>query len=548
MIVLAALALGCYFRFTGLDHKVYDGDEVYSSLHMFGETEAPLVRQATRFRGAHDLWLVLHPSSAGGSPDWLAPARALATEEPQSPPAYYELAHFWVGAFGNSIATTRLLSALLSLLALPCAFWLAVELYGSRRAGWLALALVSLSPVQVLFAQQAREYALWSAALLALTAAVLRAMRLGGTKEWALVAALFAFALYVDPLTLLLGGALLLAATLLAARRDWGIPLRCALALGVGLVANLPWLAILLSNLRASSRGMNSILVSRLSPLEVLRVFAGGLRLSFLDLDFEHTSKLGVVSTAVAVIVIVVALAFVVRRYGARAWLFVLLPIAATSLPFVLADLLVGGQRVINFRYFIPTMLFIDLAVVGLLAAATTARNRRVAGAAYLAVVVLLAARIVSCAASARANTWWSEQWDDSIAVARAIDSAPHSLLVSDDYLLYSLALSNYLRPDVEVVLRPQCYLCADRNLPRVSAGDLPRGHFGTVFALGPSPQLQQLLKTEVPRRYPGARYRCINVRQNCTSDLNIEPLLAPAPPRNALASAQESFEDERSR
>ncbi|MGH7727696.1 MAG: glycosyltransferase family 39 protein [Vulcanimicrobiaceae bacterium] len=524
-LALVAVALGVFFRFFGLDHKVYGGDEVYSSLRMFGDTEAQLVRVAPHFHDAHDLWLVLHPSPSAGSSDWLAPARVLAAEEPQHPPVYYELAHFWVGAFGNSIATTRLLSAFLSLLALPCAFWLALELYGSRRAGWIALALVALSPVQVLYAQQAREYALWSAAILALSAAVLRAVRCNATSTWALVGVLFAFGLYVFPLTLAIGCGLALGAFAISPRRSVMVP--CGLAFGAGLIAYAPWLVILFAKRHTISVGIGSSLANRLPPLEVLRAFAGGLRLNFLDLGFERSSALGAATTTAVLIVIALALVFVARRYPARVSLFVLLPLLVSSLALVLPDLIFVGQHVRTFRYFMPVILFVDLAVVGLLTSTTSAASRSRAVLAFVALVAILGARVLSCVASARADTWWSDSWDSTIAVAQTINREPQPLLVSDNLLMFSLALSNYLRPDVAVALRPRCYLCTGRGLPLFATDNVPRGYFTTVFALGPSAQLQRLVQVEIGARDAQERYRCINVFRNCTSDINVLPLVA---------------------
>jgi hypothetical protein len=133
----------------------------------------------------------------------------------------------------------------------------------------------------------------------------------------------------------------------------------------------------------------------------------------------------------------------------------------------------------------------------------------------------LLAARGVSCAASSKAVTWWSTQQDNSIAVARSINAEPHPLLASEAYLIYDFVLANYLRPDVATVLRPTCYECENADVPKIEVSDVPRSGYSTLFALGPSEQLQSLL-TGVVAGHPQSSYKCINITNNCASDLNI--------------------------
>lgn len=524
LIVTLAVVLGIFFRFYHIDRKVYWGDETLTSMRMLGETEADLVRRSPQWHDVHDLQLVLHPVPAYGSADPLSPARGLALEEPHHPPLYYEVAHFWAGVFGNSIAATRTLSAIISLFALPLAFWLGVELYGSRQAGYIAVALFAVSPTGIVYAQEAREYALWGVALLALNAALLRALRLDRPAAWYLVAALTAFSLYVFTLTFLpLAG---LAGYVLATR--WKTPktlIRCALAFAAGTIAFLPWLFILLSHRQGVADSLAATLQSRTPPGDVLRAFAGLLRLDLFDTNVIRSSPLGVATTAIALLALGAAFAFVLRQERSRVFLFLALPLLCTTLPLLVLDLLTGGQSVRSQRYFIPTYIYLDYCLVGALYVLTTAKGTIRPAVGYVLLAALLTARIASATYSSQAMTWWNKMQDNSLAVAGAIDRSDRPLIVSDAYLGYALVLSNYLRPDVAVVLRPSCYECANRAKPKLDAGVLPPGGYSDVFALGPSPQLQALLRRLIAERHLTAAYRCINVRHSCVSDLNVEPL-----------------------
>lgn len=74
------------------------------------------------------------------------------------PPLYYFLLHFWMG-LGQSVELIRLLSVLLSVLAVFVAYHLAVRLTNARAAAWTAL-VMAISPFQFYHAQDVRNYAL----------------------------------------------------------------------------------------------------------------------------------------------------------------------------------------------------------------------------------------------------------------------------------------------------------------------------------------------------------------------------------------------------
>ena len=81
------------------------------------------------------------------------------------PPLYYTLLHYWLAVFGDSELAVRSLSAVLGVLAVPVAFALARQVSKSAACGLGAAFLVSASPIQVEYSQEARMYT-----LLALTA------------------------------------------------------------------------------------------------------------------------------------------------------------------------------------------------------------------------------------------------------------------------------------------------------------------------------------------------------------------------------------------
>jgi uncharacterized membrane protein len=201
-LVIVLLVLGVFFRFVNLDLKVYWHDEAVTSMHLAGYTGEYVRQQVFNggVIGVKDLLKYQYPAPETSIMDTI---RILIIEDPQHPPIYFVLARLWMYWFGNSVAVIRSVSALISLLVFPCIYWLCIELFESSLVGWVAVALSAVSPVFVVFAQEAREYSLLMVAILLSSAALLRAMRVKTKASWIVYAATVAFGLYSLPFILL---------------------------------------------------------------------------------------------------------------------------------------------------------------------------------------------------------------------------------------------------------------------------------------------------------------------------------------------------------
>ena len=120
----------------------------------------------------------------------------LIEEDSQHPPFYFGALTSWVKFFGNSVAVIRSFSAIISLLTFPCLYWLCQELFRSKWVSWTALALTAISPVHVVYAQEARQYSLWIVTILLSSAILLRAIRQKNKINWFIYAATVALGLY----------------------------------------------------------------------------------------------------------------------------------------------------------------------------------------------------------------------------------------------------------------------------------------------------------------------------------------------------------------
>ena len=175
-LIIAVLVIGIFFRFVNLDRKFYWIDETYTSLRVSGYTEAQIIKKISykqivlpsdlqkyqQINSEHNLTHTLH---------------SLVTEDPQHPPMYYILARWWAQWFGSSVTAMRSLAAVISLLVFPAIYWLAWELFESSTVAWMAIAIFAISPYHILFAQEARQYSLWTLTTILSSAALLRATR-----------------------------------------------------------------------------------------------------------------------------------------------------------------------------------------------------------------------------------------------------------------------------------------------------------------------------------------------------------------------------------
>lgn len=515
IVVAAAIALGIFFRCYNLDRKVVWSDEIWSQLHVAGLTEGDIVARAATVRDSGTLQAFMASGSTAKSVRADATIRSLADEDPQHPPLYFELERTWISLFGDGLQTQRLLPALIGIIVLPAAYWLAFELFGSISCAWILVALVAISPFFVLYSQENREYSLWAVAVLLLSVCALRAVRLMTVRAWTAYASSIVFALYTYPLSLaVIGGHV--AYFLLAERKRLApSPVLPVFAVTLGIAGFIPWLAVIARKSSQIDLGMAWI-VSRREPLShTMRVFLSEWHLATIDFNVVTHSAMGFGVSAIACVITVATFVFLQRNATSRSWLFVTCIAIASVSPILLPDLFVAGQRSANPRYLVPFFLCIEIALAYFL---WRVIDRDVRWNVGLVAVVLIGAS--SCAASAQAQTWWTKYNENSIELARRINSSKRPIVVSDNYVHYILSLTPYLRPGTRIALAPRCYLCrgSEKNgnaelSGRISSSD-------EVFLLGPSEALQQSVRARSSIR--ADRVFCIDIMRNCNSSLRL--------------------------
>lgn len=181
-LIILVICLGIFFRCANLDQKIFWVDEVATYVRISGYTQAEVTQQliTQEWLSVADLQQYQKVSSARNLQDTFNALK----KSPEHTPLYFILARFWVQVFGNSVTVIRSLSVVCSLLALPCLYWLAWELFKSNKIAELSVMLLSVSPFYVAYAQEARPYSLWTVTILLSSATLLRALRTNRLQNW----------------------------------------------------------------------------------------------------------------------------------------------------------------------------------------------------------------------------------------------------------------------------------------------------------------------------------------------------------------------------
>jgi uncharacterized membrane protein len=315
----------------------------------------------------------------------------------------------------------------------------------------MAIALIAVSPVHVLYAQEAREYSLWIVAILCSSAALLRAIRLKTNYSWAIYVATVTLGLYSHLLFVLvaLGHGIYIVATESIRRSRTAIAY--LLASLIGIFTFLPWLWILITYFIAShnrDRIMSS-LENRIPLKSLLDEWFRNINRVFHDADLGSIN-------IILVILAVYSIYFLCRHTRKRIWLFILTLIGVTVLTLGLPDLILGGRRSVRTRYLFPCYLGIELAVAYLLTTQITISLKWRQKFWQIVTLLLISGGVISGAISSQAETAWNKNRSATKyypKIAQVINQTKSPLVISDGSETDILSLSHLLAPNVKLLL-----------------------------------------------------------------------------------------------
>lgn len=498
-LLLTVVLLGMAFRVANLDGKVYWHDEAYTALRISGYTQAEVRREV--FNGkpiavsALEKYQRPHADRGIGST-----IKSLAIDDAQHSPLYYILVKLWVQAFGNSISAIRSFSVLTGLLVLPIAYFFCQELFASSLVSWLATALIAVSPFHVLYAQEAREYVLWTAMVLLASWALLRALRLKTGLSWAVYGVAIALGLYTYlfmGLTAIGHGAYVLA--ILPPSRYLSVrPLRVfrdyLLTSIAALLTFAPWLWFVITTWSQNGASWTALP----APIAiVLKKWGLNLERGFLLTpgDFNFDILLVYLTLPLLILLVIYALYVICRRSPTRVWWFVLTLIGSTALLLALPDLILGGQRSVATRYFVPCYLGIQLAVAYLFAYQLAAKKRWKRRFWQGVIAIVLLSGIVSDAITSPADTSWNKVISyNNRSIAQIVNQSERPLLISSSFGINFgtvLSLSHLLDPKVNLQLVEGSTSPDYQHVPQLASG------FNPVYLLNVTNEFRRAIEQQ---------------------------------------------------
>jgi uncharacterized membrane protein len=493
-ILILVLCLGIIFRFTNIDRKVYWIDEVHTSLRSSGYSRTEFVDLAPEnsLISIEDLqkFQKIHPDRNL----WMG-IKALASSEHS--PLYYFLARLGMEAWGSSIFVTRIVAAFISLLAFPLIYLLALELFADRLTGWIAVALLAISPFHLLYAQEAREYSLLTFTILLSCLTFLKAVKNNTRNSWLLYSFSFALSLYAHSLAILVAighGVYLFLNRELVKQK---LKLNYGISILLGILLFSPWIAVLIFN----DDGVGQWTERHIAFGVWLQRCLLNLSSIFFDVQASYPERLFDVETGVdpsldwtnPITYLIIPLVgsiiyscYFLRNTSKSSYLFIWCLIASTAITLSLPDLLISGQRSTVGRYITAVYLGIELAVAYCLSINIRSSGYKNSWKLITASLIILG--VWCCGSIVQADTWWNKYSSYyNPQVAEIIDRSSNPLVISSTEKISRLtSLSYALQAKTKFILFPE----------ETTSIDLPSG-FSDIYVFRPDDKLVEAIQND---------------------------------------------------
>lgn len=478
MLAILVTLAGGFFRTYNLDSKICWLDESYTLLRISGFTVEEILTEAKNghISRVGDLlkFQQLNKDRHAGNTIYTA-----AVGDPHIPPLYYLLERSWCSFFGDSLAVIRGLSAVFSLLCLPLAWLAAIEIFSNKRVAAVATILMALSPIQVLYAQEARPYSLWCLAILAMSICCLKAMKLG-TKWWLMYALVSGIALWIHPLSIFVLSAHALYVIILALKDNSyeNLP-PLAMSGATALTIFSPWIYVMITHMETIKARTNWTTASTDNQADWL------FDLSYPFIDLPTTEYFAMLAIAIPLLQLFAIAAFLYSKQG-KPFLFIACLGLIPTLSLLAPDLFLGGMRSFIPRYLFPLYLSLLLSLAYLIATLLSSKRLLNAiGIVLLSIFLFVAGR--SDWLMLHEKTWWNKEHSNYlIPIAETINNTENAYLYSAAGVGTMLVMSHLLKPEIPITL------LSVQPLKQFSAAAKTAGD---IFLLNPTPKLLLDLK-----------------------------------------------------
>lgn len=497
-LILVLLILSLCFRFFDIGNKNYWGDETVTSLRIAGYRNTETTHL---FDGREVSVDEIQKFQQINSQKKLSDTVNSLKEEDPNPPLYFMMAHVWGKIFGDSVWIRRSLSVIFSLLSLPLTYWLCLELFNSPIVSWMGVMIMSVSPMQLLYAQEIREYSLWTVTILVSSATLLQAMRTKTTLNWFFYALTVAFSLYSFSLSVLVlaaHGFYVLITRIIRLHKSF---LPYLLSSVGGIVLYFPWLYVLIVNF--------STIVSTNSDKDfkepfsyLLKTWLYSLIRVFFDIQFDYQDpfrdfnydNLFTYLIVPTLILIGYSLYYLYRNTPLQISLFIFILIGVTGGAIIVPDIIFGKSASITTRYFFPAFLGIQLTVAYLLASKIIFKVKFWQRFWQSVMILVISLSTFSCFIMSQMESSWIKYSDYyNPQIASIVNQSEHPLLILENPWR-TLPISYLLEPKVKIqVFYTPFY--KDKKFPPISE------KFSDVFVFNTynnrSPQFREKFEEE---------------------------------------------------
>jgi uncharacterized membrane protein len=475
LIILTGVCviLGISLRFSHIRRHVYWHDEVYTILRAFGTSTDEF--NTDIFDGKIHNVKELQQYQRYNSQKTIRDSLRALSFHPEHSPLYYLLVRLIAPYFDPPVAGARLLSAFISLLLFPAVYLLTKELFlQSKSAPLIALCLIALSPIQILYAREARQYALYQVLVIFASFYFLKACR--NDRSWRWYGVMLVMGLY----THLLFGLLILAHALILGidkhcRSKWRIFFT---SVGVSMGCFSPWIWVVFINL-AELKRYTAWMYAPL-PLNFM-VSRWGEHLYHTLFDLPDISILKWISIPL----VLFCFLFTLLKSDRQAALILGLTISVNVLFLIIPDLLSGGQRSMEVRYFLSALLFLQLCLVFFLSK-LTARSELMQWVGYMGIIGLFIATATFGYRYINTDTWWNKNVSiNNPIAARFINLSSKPLVITQLQANTPgevLSLSYWVGPKTMFL-----------TLPPNQMTTIPAGY--DIFLFRPSSELERELR-----------------------------------------------------
>lgn len=449
---------GVFFRFYKLDSKGVWHDEILTHLHVAGFEYNKVEFFDGQVKPVSQIKAHLIASKDTEVKNVIS---SIAYLEPVHPPAYYILAYYLSLLIGQSSESLRGLAAFLGLFQIPLAFLVARQIFNEDRVAWLAAAFVALSPVLVLYSQEAREYSVTSSLFLLSTYLFLKATENKNLSSWIRYIISVTVGFYTSSFLFIVSASQLAYSFVEKEFRAKKTYIWVLIGNAISLLIYLPWLVIIYDN-QSRAFGCIEWLNSKMPFYDWLMYTTSGAASTFFDPGhrIHLMNEANIVNSIIVLFVVGIQFLSLLTllKLEKKNRVFVYMTIALYLAPFILPDLLSGGIRTIFIRYLLPISTLMCLVVAYAFFEAASTKNKPKKVFCCISLLVLICCLFYSDLVYAQSKTWHRKimNQQDLNIVSKLINSKKGRVLIVTDSkkgsnLHQILALSLLLKNNINV-------------------------------------------------------------------------------------------------